>query len=107
MPLGGSTFSYIGGAVSDLFAADAYKAKAKGDEFEKQNYQLAATYADQNAQYTEWSTAIKLTQAQRELSKSMGQTSADVAGAGFAASGSALDILRESATQGALQQSVI
>src|SRR5467141_1235979 len=97
--LGPSTFSNLGGAGSDLFAAEGYRAKAKGDEFERENYQLAATYADQNEQYTEWATKIKGAQADRELYKSMGQTSADVAGAGFAASGSALDILRESASQ--------
>jgi hypothetical protein len=37
----------------------------------------------------------------------MGQTKADVAGGGFAASGSGLDILARSASQGALQQAVI
>jgi hypothetical protein len=37
----------------------------------------------------------------------MTQTKADVAGGGFAASGSCLDILARSASQGALQQAVI
>jgi hypothetical protein len=41
------------------------------------------------------------------VQKSLGQTRADVAGAGFAESGSALDILRESASQGALTKSVM
>jgi hypothetical protein len=106
MALGGSTFTDIGGAVSDLFAAQGYRAKAQGDVFEQQNYLLAAQYAENEKQYTEWSTAIKNTQEQRELSKSLGQTRADVAGAGFAESGSALDILRSSAQQGAQAQAV-
>ena len=38
---------------------------------------------------------------------SMSQTKADIAGGGFAASGSGLDILAQSASQGALQQAVI
>jgi hypothetical protein len=38
---------------------------------------------------------------------SMSQTRADIAGGGFAASGSGLDILAQSASQGALQQAVI
>jgi hypothetical protein len=45
-------------------------------------------------------------QAEREMYQSLGQTKADVAGAGFAESGSALDLLRQSASQGALQQAV-
>jgi hypothetical protein len=40
-------------------------------------------------------------------SPSLGETRADVAGAGFPESGSALDILRESASQGALSKAVL
>lgn len=107
MALGKDTFSYAGSAVSDLFAAEGYEYKAKGAAFEQKNYKLAAQYADQNAVFTQWSTAIKQTQADRAIAKSLGQTRADVAGAGLAASGSALDILRESASQGALQKQVL
>ena len=96
----------IAGGVSDLFSAMGYKAKAQGDAFEKQNYLLAGTLADQNEQYTEWSTGIKQAQEDRELSKSLGTTKADIAGAGLAESGSALDILRESASQGAMARAV-
>jgi hypothetical protein len=45
--------------------------------------------------------------AERATYQSMNQTKADIAGGGFAASGSGLDILASSASQGALQQSVI
>lgn len=107
MALGNATFTDIGGAVSDLFAAQGHRFKAQGDVFEKQNYDLAATLADQNAQFTETSTAIKGMQADRELYKSLGTTQADVAGAGFAESGSAIDILRDSAAQGALHKAVL
>lgn len=107
MALSSSTFSSAGGAVSDLFAAQGHKYKAEGDEFEKKNYDLAAVLADQNAQFTETSTAIKAHQADRELFKSLGTTQADIAGAGFAESGSALDILRSSASEGALTKAVL
>jgi hypothetical protein len=113
MAFGSSTFSDFGGAVSDLFAADAdrYKAqglriKAQGDRLEGQNYDLAATYAQQNEKFTETSTAIKQAQIERENVKMIGGQQADVAGAGFAASGSALDLLRDSASQGALTHAV-
>jgi len=110
-PFGGISLSTggigsIAGGVSDLFASMGYKAKAQGDAFEQQNYLLAGTLADQNEQYTEWSTGIKQAQEDRELSKSLGTTKADIAGAGLAESGSALDILRESASQGAMARAV-
>lgn len=107
MAIGGSTFGDIGGGISDLFAIGADKAKAQGDRFEAQNYDQAAKYADQEVQYTAESTAIQGMQAERQMYSSMSQTKADIAGGGFAASGSGLDILAQSASQGALQQAVI
>lgn len=107
MAFGNDTFSAAGGAANDLFAAEGFKYKAKGNRLEMQNYNQAALLADQNAQFTQMSTAIKETQQQRDIDKALGGTRADVAGAGFAASGSALDILRDSAAQGALTKAVI
>jgi hypothetical protein len=106
MALGSAIFSGIGGAASDLFAAEGYKAKAAGDRMEAQNYDLASELAKQNEKFTETSTAIKQSQIDRENTKMIGGQEADVAGAGFAASGSALDLLRESASQGALTHAV-
>lgn len=99
--------SDVGGAVSDLFAAQGAKFKAQGDLMEQQQYTEAAGLADQNEKFTEQSTQIKQFQTEREIQKSLGQTTADVAGAGFATSGSALDILRDSASQGSLTKSVM
>jgi hypothetical protein len=65
---------------------------------------LAAKYADQGAFFTKESTAIKSMRSQRERDTSMGQPTADVAEAGFATSRSAIDILRELASQGALHK---
>lgn len=76
--------------------------KAKGSEFGKEAYIGAAGVADQNAQFAAISTAIKQSQADRQLYQSLGETKADIAGAGLARSGSALDILRESASQEAM-----
>jgi dsDNA-binding SOS-regulon protein len=102
-----AAFSDFGGAASDLFAAQGDKSKQQFDYSEASNYELGANLADQNAKFTETSTAIKEAQQQRELTMSMGQTTADVAGAGFSASGSALDIMRDSASQGALAHAVL
>jgi hypothetical protein len=60
-------FNDVGGAVSNIFASQGYKYKAEGER-------------DQEAQYTAWSTGIKEVQADRDLSNSLGETKADVAG---------------------------
>ena len=107
MAIGANTFSDIGGGISDLFAASADRSKAQGDRLEAANYDLASKYALQEEAFTKESTAIQGMQAERQMYSSMSQTKADIAGGGFAASASGLDILAQSASQGALQQAVI
>jgi hypothetical protein len=106
MAFGNSTFTDAAGAVSDLFAAEGHRYKAKGDLFEAENYDRASELATQNEKFTETSTAIKQSQLDRENFKMLGGQQADIAGAGFAMSGSGIDLLRESAQQGALQKAV-
>lgn len=103
---GNTAFSDASGAVSDLFAAEGHQSKAEGDRLEAQNYDLASGLAIQNEKFTETSTAIKQSQLDRENYRTMGGQQADIAGAGFAASGSALDLMRDSASQGALTKAV-
>jgi hypothetical protein len=100
--ISGSTIGEIGGAVSDLFQASADKSKAQFDLLEGQEYSDAAALATQNEQFTQMSTAIKEAGENRQVTMALGKTQADVAGAGFAESGSALDILRSGAQQGAI-----
>lgn len=106
MAFGAGTINSIGGAVSDLFAAEGHESKAKGLRIEAEDYDLASGYATKNERFTETSTAIKQAQLDREIYKTIGGQAADVAGAGFAASGSALDLMRDSASQGALTKAV-
>lgn len=96
----GGVFSGIGGAVSDLYAAE-------GDRAEAQQYDLASQYASQEAVFTESSTRIKEMQADRQITMAIGGVKAGYAGSGLAESGSAGDVLRESAAQGALTTSAI
>jgi hypothetical protein len=95
-----------GGAVEALFAARGAKFKAKGNRLEAKNYDEAAAFSEKNALYEKMATEVKLTQLDRDIYRATGGTEADVAGAGFAASGSALDILADSAQQGALTRAV-
>lgn len=102
MPLGNSTFTAAAGAVSDLFAADALRTKATGNRIEAQEYDLAGGLSRENEQFSKTSTAIKEFQTQRSIESTLGQQAADVAASGFGTSGSSLDLLRDSASQGAL-----
>jgi hypothetical protein len=106
MAFGTGTINSLGGAVQDIFASSAHEAKAKGLRIEAGNYDRSSAYAEQNARFTEVSTGIKEAQLDRDIFKTIGGQAADVAGAGFAASGSALDIMRDSASQGALMKAV-
>ncbi len=92
----------IGAGVSDIFAGFGDIDKMKADELESGQYSEAAVLAEQNKQFTVQSTAIKEAQDTREITQAMGRTTAQVAGAGFSTSGSALDILRSNAQQGAI-----
>lgn len=93
-------FSNSGGVVSDLFAAEGAKTEAT-------NYRAAAKLAGQNAEFTEYSTGVQELQAKRQEYQVIGQQTADIAGAGFAAGGSGGDLLRDSTAQAALQQETI
>jgi hypothetical protein len=107
MAFGAGTINDFAGAATDLFAAPGDKSKAQYDFAEGQSYGLASDLATQNEKFTETSTAIKEAQQQREMMNTLGGQQADVASAGFAESGSALDVLRDSASQGALTHAVL
>lgn len=110
MAFGSSTFSNLSGAVSDIFGGQATAAglriKAQGHRVEAENYDLASDLATKNADFANTSMQIKLGQTERQLYQTIGGQQADVAGAGFSASGSALDLLRDSAAEGALTTAV-
>lgn len=120
--------SDFGTMVSDFYASDADKAKASADEaqgtaaragaqadllkgqgdlVEGEMYGTAASLADTNAAFTAQSTAIQTAQADRSLFGVLGSESAGIASSGFGEGGSAGDILRSSASQGALNRAVL
>lgn len=123
-----NVFGDFGAAASDIFAGQADEAKATaadaqanqaitasqadllkstGDLAEGAAYGEAATLADTNAAFTAQSTAIQESQADRTLFQSLGTQRAGVAASGFGEGGSAGDILRSSASQGALNKAVL
>lgn len=87
--------NFAGGAVSDLFSGIGAKQAAS-------SYRTAAKYAGTNVDLETASLGIKRVQLQRELYRATGGQKADIASAGFGASGTALDLMRDTASQGAL-----
>ena len=100
MPVSQAGFADLGNAVSDIFGAIGSAASAKG-------YKEAAGYATQNADIAQQSTQIQELQASRKIYQTLGGQQADIAGAGLAKSGGALDIMRDSANQGSLTKQLI
>lgn len=96
----GDIITGAGQAIQDLFGSEGATAEAN-------SYYSAAALAQQNAALTSASTKIQETQTQRQIAMTEGTQQADVASAGFTESGSALDLLRSSAQQGALAKSLV
>jgi hypothetical protein len=98
--VGGMNAGAIGSGVSDLF-------QAAGDAAEAKNYASAATLATQNDEFTIQSTKVQQSQAARSIFSTIGAQKTGVAGSGFTESGSALSLLQNSASQGALTHQMI
>lgn len=100
MPASASGFADIGSAASSIFSGIGELQSAKG-------YKKAAGFAGLNADISQQSADIQELMASRQVYKTMGGQQADVAGAGLASSGSALDLMRDSAQQGSLTKQLI
>lgn len=110
-----------GGAVSELFAAEASRAKAdmfrttakldtlkgRGLELEGENLARAGDLALLNKEYTAASTAVQVAQADRAITLGLGGVRAGAAAAGLKLEGSAEDVLMASAMQGEIEKSVL
>ena len=104
----------LGGAVGSLFTAAGDQASQQNDYLAAENDTLAASsytqasgIASQNLSLEQQSTAIKETQADREIFQNESSQQATAAGNGFQEAGSAAAILADSANQGALQKQLI
>lgn len=103
----GGGIGAIGGAVGDLYTQNAYYQAAQGYTQAGNMENQAAGLFDQNAAIYKASGGIQLAQARRQLYQSESKTTAEAGGAGVGAGGSMGDVLRGSASQGALQQALI
>lgn len=100
MALSGSLFSGLSAGVNDIFGAI-------GDLKEADAYGSAAKIANQNAALAQESGNVQQLQMQRKIYQTVGAQRSEVAGAGLASSGSALDLFRSSMNQGALSKQLI
>lgn len=90
----------FGAAADALFAKSGHKLSAQG-------YRDAAASSRKNEEYSVMSTDIKMMQADRAITKTLGGQEADIASSGFTFGGSALDIIADSMSQGALTKDLI
>lgn len=95
----------IGGAVSSIFSGIGSGMAADNSRRSADEYRNASTAIENDKRLVDMGNRVKEFQANRTLENAVGSTQASIAGNGFAASGSGLDLLRESATQGAINVS--
>jgi hypothetical protein len=105
--MSGSSATSISGAIGDFGTAIGDFMSIGSDNASAASYDRAAAIAGENVGITEASTLVQGYQQTRELQKTLGAQGASVAANGFTNSGSALDIARASAEQGALAHSLI
>src|SRR4051812_10843327 len=92
--------SNLGGAASALFAASG--ARGEGDR-----YDAAAEYARNNIGFTKQSELLQQYAASRKIEATEGLQRAQIAANGFQQSGTALDLMRDNATQAALTHATL
>ena len=90
----------IGAGIGDLFDAAMSKDAAK-------SLDVAGTMEETNAKIAKASIGIQHAAIARDIYKVTGGQRADIAGGGFTLSGSALDVMQDSARQGSLAQSLV
>lgn len=100
-------FGGIGSAASDIFGglgsfdtAKGYKAQAKG-------FERAGEISGINRELARQAADITAVQADRDIYQTLGSQQAAIGGSGLAATGSALDIIRDSARQASLTKSLL
>jgi hypothetical protein len=94
-------------ATSAKGEAAALNVEAAGATAEAGQYGIAGDISAQNAQLAQVSGQLQEYQNTRNLMKTLGAQSAGISAAGFANSGSAVDLARSSLQQGLLQGQVI
>jgi hypothetical protein len=94
-------------ALATETQAQAEHLEAQGDILEGQMYGSAATLAELNATYTQFNTRIEEVQSQRQTYMAIGSEKAAAGASGETTGGSVGDILRASASQGALNRATI
>lgn len=95
----GQGIGQFGAAAGDLITQQGYYRAS-------QQYTSAGNIASENEDIARASGQIQMAQQKRELYKSMSSTEAAAGGAGLRGGGSIADILKSSASQGALQQAL-
>ena len=90
-------------AIGDIFGFLGQEDVARGDKQAASLYGEAANLEQQNVEAEQAATSIRTTQIKRQNYQQLGGIQSQVAGGGFALSGSAQDLMRSSQEQGSLK----
>jgi hypothetical protein len=93
--------------LTDFAKASGDFASAAGDFAEASAYSKAATYAKQNSVIAAEAGRIKEFQTRRAIFQTLGQQGAAYAAGNLSKSGSAIDVYRNSVSQGALEKAIV
>ena len=104
MALSTGTFQNIGGAVSDLFSASAFRTKGQGLRTEAEEFLSARDLAFQNEAFTKNSTEIQEQQTNRAIEKTLGGQAAQVAASGYQLQSEAANMAATAADKAAQEQ---
>ena len=94
-------------AVASIFGGIGDFEESQGEQEAAQLFGEEATVGQQELKYEKASTAIQQTAAQRQIYQASGQNVAGAAAGNLSESGSALNVLRMTKQQGAIQQQLI
>ncbi len=97
----------LGGAASSLFGALGQGDIAKSYKSQAVGYQRAAETSLVNKEIARQAADIEMVQAERDIYRTIGSQQAAIGAAGLEASGSALDVMRDSAVQGSLTKQLL
>lgn len=97
----------IGGAIQAGETADSLRISEEGFKLEAESYRKGSAAARESGRLSEVSTRVQTIQADRKINRTLGAQQATAAAAGFEASGSNLDLLRDSTAQGHMTDQMI
>lgn len=100
-------FDGLGGAVDTIFGGLGAFDTAKGYKSQAKGYERAAEISRINRGISQQASDIEMVQAERDIYRTTGAQTAAIGANNLSATGSALDILKDSAQQGSMTRQLL